>query len=110
MRIARVIAGVMLVMMLAAMLPGCGPRTTVHSATFDAYETVQGERVETWVDLPEDSPFAQQYRREPTGAAFVKLEDGTRIKADCPVLDLEQGALVNVQQNADGSWVVVGTR
>lgn len=105
----RVIVAVVLVAFLGIVIAGCSTTTSsVYPATFDAYDTEPVEQ-STPTDGSYISPFAAA-RRELTGYAYVKLEDGTRIKADCPILDLERGALVDVQQNADGTWVVLRTR
>lgn len=44
----------------------------------------------------------------PTGNARIRLEDGTEVIADCPVQRIAKNARVTVQQNADGTWVVLG--
>ncbi|MDZ4169933.1 MAG: hypothetical protein U1E26_09820 [Coriobacteriia bacterium] len=44
----------------------------------------------------------------PTGNARVRLEDGTEVIADCPVQRIAKNARVTVQQNSDGTWVVLG--
>ncbi len=47
------------------------------------------------------------YKLHRTGNAFVTLEDGTRVRANCPIQDVAQGRSVTVQQNPDGSWAVM---
>ena len=48
-----------------------------------------------------------EYGASATGRARIIRSGGDAVMADCPFADLEKGAAVRVQQNSDGSWVVV---
>lgn len=68
-----------------------------------------------WNDSSADEPYPElraprTERYEPTGYAFVRLSDGTEVKASCPIQGLKSGNGVSVQQNPDGQWVVTGKR
>ena len=42
-----------------------------------------------------------------TDMAYITLDDSSEVRANCPILGLSKGVSVTVQQNADGSWVVL---
>ena len=95
--------------MSVLLLAGCaaaGPAR--QSATFQNYEVRDTGR--TQKPLFGDAPglLAQNKVYEPTGNAFVLLANGTRVKANCPIQGLKEKDAVGVQQNSDGTWVVVG--
>jgi hypothetical protein len=91
------------ILALTLSLTGCAPEpsagASLHSATFDKYEADTEEITDDEGDVT--------YKLRRTGNAFVTLEDGTRVRADCPIQDVAQGRPVTVQQNPDGSWVVL---
>ena len=88
---------------LTLSLAGCSPASSTgastHSATFDKYEADTEEITNDEGDVT--------YKLHRTGNAFVTLEDGTRVRADCPIQDVAQGRSVTVQQNPNGSWAVM---
>jgi len=102
-----------LLLALSALVPlllGCGAKT--ERGTFYMYQTQgTGRYQEPLSLLPPDQDSAlqmpKQEIREETGKAFVILANGHKILAECPFLDLKEKQPVSVQQNANGSWVVV---
>ena len=80
-------------------LTACSPGAKRYEATFDKYEAT--------TEVTTDTAGVPSYELHKTGNAFVVLEDGTRVRADCPIQDVAQGKRVTAQQNADGSWAVI---
>ena len=84
---------------------GCSGAKT-YEARFAGYEDLT-----PGISLGEDgttlSEALADSREGRTGKVFVELEDGTRVKAECPFEGMTVGDRLLVQQNADGSWVVM---
>lgn len=87
------------ILALTLSLTACSSSPKRHWATFDKYEAT--------TEATTDAAGAATYALHRTGNAFVMLEDGTRVRADCPIQDVAQGKAVTVQQNPDGSWAVM---
>ena len=56
---------------------------------------------------PQPYSFSRFSEYELTGMAYITLDDSTEVRANCPIVSLRRGDSVTVQQNADGSWVVL---
>lgn len=87
--------------LFCAVLTGCG--STAQTGTFEGYDLVKSA---DQTNMFGNESVIPKY--EKTGAARVKLDSGTTVKANCPIEDLQRGDKVSVQQNDDGTWVVMG--
>ncbi len=97
----RIFVGILLLGFAFGALFGCAP---TRSGTMNSYEQKQiGPRP------PDQHSFDglgfPEY--ELTGKAYITLDDGTEVRADCPIVSVRKGDSVTVQQNPDGSWVVL---
>lgn len=105
---------VVLAMVIASLaISGCGP--VKKEGVFGSYERVSSMSApkldltnpkspsET---LKDNAAYSASFRA--TGKASVKVLQVGNVIAVCPLQDLQPGDRVEVQQNSDGTWAVVG--
>lgn len=96
-------------------IAGCSPVT--QEGVFSHYERQSAMSPPT-VSLGDPKPVHEllEDRREyqaslkRTGMAVVNVSGVGRVLAQCPLQDLQSGEPVELQQNDDGMWTVMGRR
>jgi len=106
---------------LATLASACAPATSQPGESAS-----DGEQAATFIRYEDTTPLTlltpeeidrREAAGEPTiqinpddgktGFAFIRLNDGTEIRANCPIQGLVGEQSVTVRMNADGSWVVL---
>ena len=114
----KAVSVVFALVLLASALAGCAAQQPKPmTGAFVGYEMRGTGAYQVPVNPPDDGGFHAHEVREPTGNAYVKLSDGTRVTARCPISGLSTGSAVVVQKNAgdpqedtEDTWVVLGKR